>query len=66
MTNLTSVAIPVPLLKRARELGVNVSKTSREAVAEAVKKAEYTESQTSPAKNGSELSAAEAHLGEPA
>jgi post-segregation antitoxin (ccd killing protein) len=40
MSNLTSVAIPVPLLKRARELGINVSKTSREAVADAVMKSE--------------------------
>ena len=42
MSNLTSVAIPVSLLKQARKYGINVSKTSREAVAEAVKKMEHT------------------------
>jgi 5,10-methylenetetrahydrofolate reductase len=40
MTNVTSIAIPSSLLKRARKLGINVSGTSRDAVAAAVEKVE--------------------------
>ena len=40
MSNLTSVSIPVPVLKRARELGINVSGTAREAVIAKVQKEE--------------------------
>jgi post-segregation antitoxin (ccd killing protein) len=40
MSFITSIAIPEPVLKRAKKLGINVSQISREAVIAEVKKKE--------------------------
>jgi post-segregation antitoxin (ccd killing protein) len=40
MSFITSVSIPAPILEKAKQLGINVSKTSREAVIDAVQRRE--------------------------
>jgi post-segregation antitoxin (ccd killing protein) len=40
MSFITSVSIPAPILEKAKQLGINVSKTSREAVIAAVQRRE--------------------------